>query len=85
MASKWELVINIVARAFKYIINSNIAIIAPPILSDLNLLLLLTLMFFYPKNRARNDRFYNIYTNQTPNPSVFKGLIMNSLRFLATQ
>lgn len=29
MVAKWELVINIVARAFKYIINSNIAMIAP--------------------------------------------------------
>lgn len=47
MVSKWELVINIVARAFKYIINSNIAMIDPPILADLNLLTLLILMIFF--------------------------------------
>ena len=47
MVSKCELVINIVARAFKYITNSNIVMTTPPILADLNLLILLTIMIFF--------------------------------------
>lgn len=44
-----------------------------PILSDLNLLILLTLMtFIYLKSRAGNDGYRNIYTSQTPSPDVFK-------------
>lgn len=47
MVSKCELVINIVARAFKYITNSNIVMTTPPILANLNLLILLTIMIFF--------------------------------------
>lgn len=47
MVSKCELVINIVARAFKYITNPNIVMTVPPILADLNLLILLTIMIFF--------------------------------------